>query len=126
MRPLGASLRYCKRMRNYYAALPLVLGVRQFCSSKFQNTLLTVPLRASIGRYRLARVKDVSQSFDLHHQFGSTMSLPRIMFIPQVKVNSPVLSGVNSMGVVLKAGRSRAIRKSPKTTCSLHDAVSSR
>ena len=31
---------------------------------------------------------------------GSTISFPRIMFIPQVKVNSPGSSGVNSMGVV--------------------------
>src|SRR3712207_5450176 len=57
---------------------------------------------------------------------GCTTSLPRSMFIPQVQVNSPGLSGVNSTGVVLNAGRSRAMPKSPKTTCSLQLAVSSR
>ena len=31
---------------------------------------------------------------------SSTISLPRIMFIPQVQVNSPGSCGVNSIGVV--------------------------
>ena len=41
----------------------------------------------------------------------STISLPRIMFISHVKMNSPALSGVNSIGVVLNAGRSRIMPK---------------
>ena len=45
--------------------------------------------------------------------------------MPQVNVYSPGFSGVNSMGVVWNAGRSRAIPKSPKMTCSLHELVSS-
>src|SRR5829696_4706747 len=47
---------------------------------------------------------------------GSTTNFPRIMFIPHINVNSPALSGVNSMLVVLKAGRWRAMPKSPKIT----------
>jgi hypothetical protein len=58
--------------------------------------------------------------------FGSTTSLPRIMLMPHVHVNSPARSGVNSTGVVLKAGNSRAMWKSPKITRSLHESVSSR
>ena len=57
---------------------------------------------------------------------SSTTSFPRIMFIPQVNVYSPGSSGVNSIAVVLNAGRSRAMPKSRKTTCSLQEAVSSR
>lgn len=34
-------------------------------------------------------------------QFSLTISLPRTMFMPQVKVNSPACVGVNSIGLAL-------------------------
>src|SRR5687768_9904221 len=61
-----------------------------------------------------------------YNYFASTISLPRSIFMPQVKVNSPDLLGVNSTAVLLKGGRFLLTPKSPKTTCSLQDEVSSR
>lgn len=55
-----------------------------------------------------------------------TTSLPRTMFIPQVKANSPSRSGVSRTVVVSKAARCRPRRKSGKTTCSVHADASSR
>src|SRR6185503_6720251 len=56
--------------------------------------------------------------------FGIARDLPAFKTTP-IEF-TPSLSGVNSIGVVLNAGKSRAIPKSPKMTRSLHEAVSSR
>ena len=87
------------------------------------------PTRVVLKTARLwqpSRFRFLFANFTCDFSTYRTISFPRSMFIPHANVNSPDSSGVNSIGVVLKAGRSRAIPKSPKTTCSLHDDVSSR
>ena len=75
-----------------------------------QSLLKTLVVQSN--RMRHPRAYYLTPHFDFHfynaesgrscrRHFGWTISLPRSIFIPQVNVNSPALSGVNSTGVVL-------------------------
>ena len=52
-------------------------------------------------QYREQEVASDRRAWPTPAQAPSTTSFPRIMFMPQANVNSPVFSGVNSMLVVL-------------------------